>query len=126
MPNLENRTIADAKETLTSLGFNVHVDESVQDTDLVTSQMPRKGSRLLDGANVFIYTQNSSISTSVNVPNFKDLSVEQAMSVAAEANLNISLDGSGIVISQDVAADTPVEIGSVINLTLKSQLNGGW
>ena len=126
MPNLENRTVADAKETLSSLGFNVHVDESVQDTDLVTSQMPRKGARLLDGANVFIYTQNSSVSTSVNVPNFKGLSVEEAISVASESNLNISLDGSGIVISQDVAVDTAVEIGSVINLTLKSQLNGGW
>lgn len=32
----------------------------------------------------------------------------------------------GKVISQDIAADTQVEIGSVINLTLKSELNGGW
>ena len=54
------------------------------------------------------------------------MSVSEAINVASEANLNIAIDGSGIVISQDIAADSQVEIGSVINLTLKSQLNGGW
>ena len=126
MPNLENKTIAEAKSTLESLGFNVHIDESVQDSDLVTSQMPRKGAHLLKNSNVFIYTKNSSVSTSVTVPNFKGMNASEAIEAAAEANLNIALDGSGIVISQDVAADSTIEIGSVINLTLKSQLNGGW
>ena len=60
------------------------------------------------------------------MPNFKGMSVSEAQNVALESNLNISLDGSGIVISQDIAADSQIEIGSVINLTLKSQLNGGW
>ena len=60
------------------------------------------------------------------MPNFKGMSVSEAQNVALENNLNISLDGSGIVISQDIAADSQIEIGSVINLTLKSQLNGGW
>ena len=54
------------------------------------------------------------------------MTVDEAINAASEANLNIALDGSGIVISQDVAADTQIEIGSVINLTLKSRLNGGW
>ena len=126
MPNLENKTIAEAKETLTSLGFNVHVDESIPDTDLVSSQMPRKGAKLLENANVFVYSKTNDVSTSVTVPNFKGMTVTEAINVAAETNLNISLDGSGIVISQDVAADTQIEIGSVINLTLKTQLNGGW
>lgn len=126
MPNLENKTIFEATELLKSLGFIVHVDESVQDTDLVSSQMPRKGAHLLENANVFIYTENSNVTTSVTVPNFKGMTVDEAINAASEANLNIALDGSGIVISQDVAADTQIEIGSVINLTLKSRLNGGW
>jgi len=126
MPNLENRTIAEARKLLQSLGFIVHIDSSVQDTDLVTNQMPKKGAQLLDNANVFLYTENSSVSTSVTVPNFKGMSASEAINAASEYKLNIVLDGSGIVISQDIAADTSVEIGSVINLTLKSELNGGW
>ena len=126
MPNLENKTVAEARSTLESLGFNVHIDESVQDNEFVTNQMPRKGAHLLNNSNVFIYTNTSSVSTSVTVPNFKGMNASEAIEAAAEANLNIALDGSGIVISQDVAAESTIEIGSVINLTLKSQLNGGW
>lgn len=126
MPNLENKTIAEAKELLETYGFDVHIDSSVQDTELVANQMPRKGAHLLENADVFLYTDTSNIATSVTVPSFKGMSVTEAINVASEHNLNIALDGSGIVISQDVAADTSVEIGTVINLTLKSELNGGW
>lgn len=126
MPDLKNKTIAEAKSLLESYGFDVHIDSSVLDTELVTNQMPKKGAALLENADVFLYTENNNVSTSVTVPNFKGMSVTEAMNVASEYNLNISLDGSGIVISQDIAADTSVEIGTVINLTLKSELNGGW
>lgn len=126
MPDLKNKTIAEARTLLESYGFRVHIDSSVQDTDLVTNQMPKKGAQLLENADVFLYTQTSNVATSVVVPNFKGMSVSEAQNVALESNLNISLDGSGIVISQDIAADSQIEIGSVINLTLTSQLNGGW
>lgn len=126
IPNLENMTISQARALLESYGFNVHVDSSIEDTELVTNQMPKKGSRLLKNADVFLYTKSNNMSTSVTVPSFRGMSVSEALNVASEYNLNISLDGSGIVISQDIAADTSVEIGTVINLTLKSELNGGW
>ena len=126
MPDLENKTIAEARDLLQSYGFIVNVDSSAEDSELVTNQMPRKGSNLLEGANVFLYTQNSNVATSVTVPNFRGMSVSEAINAASEYKLNIVLDGSGKVISQDIAADTQVEIGSVINLTLKSELDGGW
>lgn len=126
MPDLKNKTIGEAKQILQSYGFIVHVGDSTGDDELVSNQMPKKGAQLLDGANVFLYTENHNVSTSVAVPSFKGMSVSEAQNVATEYNLNISLDGAGIVISQDVAADSQVEIGSVINLTLKSELNGGW
>lgn len=126
MPDLKNKTVAEVKTLLQNYGFDIHIDSSIQDTEIVTNQMPKKGSRLLDNADIFIYTDSNNVATSVSVPNFKGMSVAEAINVASEYNLNISLDGSGIVISQDIAADTSVEIGSVINLTLKSELNGGW
>ena len=126
MPDVRNKTVEQAKQLLSSYGFKVNVDSSIKDDELVTNQMPKKGSQLLENACVFLYTENNNVATSVTVPNFKGMSVSEAKNVALEHNVNISLDGSGIVISQDIAADTSVEIGSVINLTLKSELNGGW
>lgn len=126
IPNLTGNTISSAKNLLESYGFKVHVDNSVGEDELVVNQMPRKGAQLLENADVFLYTENNNVASSVSVPNFKGMSVTEAQNVASEHNLNISLDGSGIVISQDVAANSQVEIGTVINLTLKSELNGGW
>lgn len=124
MPNVKNKTIAEAKTLLESYGFIVHT--SANDTDIVTNQMPKTGSNLLNNANVFIYTETSEVTTSVVVPNFKGKTAAEAISIAAENNLNITLDGSGIVISQDIVAETSVEPGSIINLTLKNELDGGW
>ncbi len=126
MPDLTTKTVADSRILLESYGFNVHIDDSISDDELVVNQMPRKGAQLLDGADVFIYTDSHNMATSVVVPNFKGMSVLEAINAASEANINISLEGSGIVISQDIATDSSVEIGTVVNLTLKSQLNGGW
>ena len=126
MPDLKNKTIGEAKELLKSYGYIVNVDTSAPETEIITNQMPKKGAQLLGNACVFLYTANSNVATSVTVPNFKGMSVLEAINVATEHNLNISLDGSGIVISQDVAAESQVEIGTVISLTLKSELNGGW
>lgn len=126
IPDFKNKTVGEAKQLLKSYGFIVNVDTSVSDSELITNQMPKKGAQLLENSCVFLYTESNNVATSVTVPNFKGMSVSEAKNVALEHNLNISLDGSGIVISQDVAAETQVEIGSIISLTLKSELNGGW
>ncbi len=126
MPDVKGKTISQAKNLLNSYGFIVHIDNSISDNDIITNQMPKAGVHLLDGANVFLYTENSNVSTSVTVPNFKGKTASEAINMCSEYNLNIVLEGSGIVISQDIVADTSVEIGTVINLTLKNELNGGW
>lgn len=126
LPDLKNKTISEARQLLEAYGFNVHINESINDSDIITNQMPKKGTGLMENSDVFLYTENSNVSTSVTVPNFKGMSISEAMNVASEYNLNISLDGSGIVVGQDIAAESSVEIGSVINLTLKSELIGGW
>ena len=126
MPDVKGKTIGQAKNLLNSYGFIVHIDNSVSDDEIITNQMPKAGVHLLDGANVFLYTENSNVATSVTVPNFKGKTASEAINMSDEYNLNIVLDGSGIVISQDIVADTSVEVGTVIKLTLKNELNGGW
>lgn len=94
MPDVENKTIAEAKDLLQSYGFIVHVPDSAQSTELVINQMPKKGAHLLQNSNVFLYTDNSSVATSVIVPNFKGMTVSEAINAASEYKLNIVLDGS--------------------------------
>ena len=126
LPDVTTMTTSKAKEILEKAGFNVHISGEIDSSTLVSEQTPKPGVKLLDGANVFLYTENNNVKTSVSVPNFKGMSAAQAINSANSKNLNLVLNGTGVVISQDTASGSDVEIGSVIHLNLSAELNGGY
>ena len=85
---------------------------------VVTDQVPKSGVSLLRKSNIFLYTENNNVRTSVTVPNLIGMSAAQATNSLSSKNLNIVIDGHGIVISQSIAANTKVEQGTVITVTL--------
>lgn len=126
LTDVTNMTTSKAKEILEKAGFNVTISGEIDASTLVTEQTPKAGVKLLDGANVFLYTENNDVKTSTTVPNFKGMSAAQAINSANSKDLNLVLNGTGIVISQDTASDSEVEIGSVITLNLSAELDGGY
>lgn len=126
LPDVTNMTTAKAKETLEKYGFDVTVSGEIDSETLVTSQTPKAGVKLLDNASVYLYTENNDTKTSTTVPNFQGMSAAQAINSASSKNLNIILNGTGVVISQNTASGTQVEPGSVITLNLGDKLNGGY
>ena len=88
-------------------------------TKLVSDQVPKPGTSLLDGACVNLYTDDSDARISQEVPNLKGKSVYQARNMLAARNLNIHISGSGMILSQDPMAGSLVEEGTVINVTLQ-------
>ena len=54
------------------------------------------------------------------------MSAAQAINSANSKQLNLVLNGTGVVISQDTASNSEVEIGSVITLKLGAELDGGY
>ena len=126
LTDVTNMTTSKAKELLEDAGFNVTVSGEVDSSTLITEQTPKAGVKLLDGANVFLYTENNSVKTSTSVPNFKGMSAAQAINSANSKDLNLVLNGTGVVISQDTASGSSVEIGSVITLNLSAELDGGY
>lgn len=126
LPDVTNMTTSKAKEVLEKAGFNVNISGNIDSSTLVIEQTPKAGVKLLDGANVFLYTENNNVKTSVTVPNFKGMSAAQAINSANSKQLNVVLNGTGFVISQDTASNKEVEIGSVITLNLSAELDGGY
>lgn len=126
LPDVRSQTTAKAKEILEKSGFKVTISGEIDSHTLVTEQTPKTGVKLLDGANVFLYTENNTVKTPVTVPNFKGMTAAQAINSANSKKLNLVLNGSGYVISQDTASNSEVEIGSVITLNLNDKLNGGY
>ena len=125
LPDIRNYSVSEARKVLKEAGFNVEsLDADAQ--SIVIDQTPKPGTLLLKNSSVYLYTDENSVKTSVTVPNFKGMNAAQAINSAASKGLNLSLNGTGIVISQDTASDSNVEIGSVITVNLSQELNGGY
>ena len=116
LPDVSNRTVAEAKKILEKAGFTCST--SADSDDVVTEQYPVKGSQLTEDAIVKLYTEDDNTRVSVSVPNLIGKSFSKAKELLEEKNLNYSVTGSGIVVSQDPIGNTAVEEGTIIKITL--------
>ena len=118
VPDVRNKTIAEAEKVLKNAGFNVKVDtNNDKNISLVVDQMPKPGVQLLKDSTIMLYDNTTRVSTTV--PNLLGKTASQAISALKEANLNITIIGEGKVESQDIAPDTKVDACSVVTVTLK-------
>lgn len=116
LPNITNRTVAEAKKQLEKAGFVCST--SANSSDLVTEQYPVKGSQLMKGAVVKLYTETENTRVSKQVPNLINKNLSQVKQLLKEKNLNLSVTGSGTVVTQDPISGTSVEEGTIIKVTL--------
>ena len=127
VPNLKDKTVAEARNILSNLGFTAEVDSVVdENTTIVVDQTPKSGVAIEHGSTVYLYVNNETEKTTTTVPNIKGMTVDEATAKLKEYNLNINVSGStGIVVSQDPTYDTVVKEGSVVNVVIKEELKGG-
>ena len=120
VPDVRNKTVSEAEKILKEAGFStkIYVDGD-PNTVLVEDQTPKPGNSLPKNSTIVLYGQGSSISTSVTVPDLKGMNASEATNTLKSKNLNINIEGSGVVSSQDYAKDEQVPEGTIINVTLK-------
>ena len=77
------------------------------------------------GGTIVLYTENTEKQT-FKVPDFTGLTVSQANKLAADNNLNLEISGNSannalvVAYKQSEAAESEVEIGTVITVSFKS------
>ena len=127
VPNVVNKTVAEAKKTLTASGFNVQVNiTGDENTTLVSDQTPKSGVKLKTGATIYLYTVENEVRVSTTVPNVKGMSLSEARNTLRGAKLNVSVEGTnGIVVSQEPSYETEQEVGTVVHLVIKEELKDG-
>lgn len=118
LPDVRNKTVTEAKKILENAGFSCRFS-GTDASQVVTDQVPKPGTSLINGASVNIYTAENEARVSRQVPNLKGMSYTEAKNTLKSNNLNIHVTGTGTVLSQDPMAGTTVEEGTVINVTLK-------
>lgn len=123
VPDVRNKTVSEAEKILKNSCFSTktYVNGDANNT-LVVDQTPKPGVSLSKNSVVVLYGEGNDVATSVTVPDLKGMNASQASNTLKEKNLNISIEGSGTVISQDAAKDEKVPEGTVIKVTLKQNL----
>ncbi len=121
VPDIRNKTITEAEKNLQEAGFNTKINtKNDKNSTIVVDQVPKPGVSLSKDSIIVLYDADNAIRTSVTVPDLTGKNLSQAKSILKGLNLNISVNGSGTVVSQDPAKETKVEEGSVINVNLTS------
>ena len=123
LPDVSGKTFEEASKTLKKAGFTV-LNKSENNDYTVVSQYPKAGISLIKNSIICLYDDASEV-TSVKVPNLKGMSLSEAKAALKKKNLNIEIDGSGKVISQDIASGTKVEEGTIVTVTLRKSNGGG-
>lgn len=124
LSDVTSKTLTEARNILEASGFKVLLKASSDSNTIVTSQYPRAGISLQPGSVICLYTDDVEKVKKV-VPDLKGKTAEQAKNSLLSLNLNISTEGSGQVVSQDILAGTEVEEGTIVNVTLKDAIVGG-
>lgn len=122
IPNVENKTVAEAQKNLINAGFRCNFTITGNKNEvLVTDQVPKAGTTLPNNSLVMLYTAENNVRTSTTVPSLNGMTAAQAASSLKAKNLNIMIEGSGKVVNQEPAANTSVEQGTVVKITLKNE-----
>lgn len=116
LPNVTNKTVGEAKKILERAGFVCST--SGNSSDIIKDQYPVKGSSLLKNSIVKLYTESEDTRISTQVPNLIGKNLSQVKALLKEKNLNVSITGSGTVVSQDPIENTSVQEGTIVKVTL--------
>ncbi len=120
-----NQEAQTAKRILTDAGFVVVLNDEPSDKvteGYVTRTEPMAGSMVLPGSTVNIYVSSGPVPSTVTVPPFTTLTLEEAIKQAKAFGLNVgdtveieSDEPAGKVLYQSIAAGSQVEEGSTIS-----------
>ena len=119
VPNVENKTYAEAKKVIENAGLTFKCEG--QADDIIKEQMPKSGTQLISGGIVKAYVEGNDARVAQTVPDLKGVTLSQAKIMLKAKNLNISSTGDGIVIAQDPKAGKEADEGTVINVTLQQE-----
>jgi len=123
--NVKGMTVDAAKAKLEESGFNVICRAQDSGSSIIVDQMPKGGAYLEEGSTICIYSNENEEKVNVIVPDVRNLYIEDAVIALREMNLNVIVDGDGIVTAQSISAETEVQEGTVISITANINASGG-
>jgi len=118
VPDLRDRSVRDAVAVLNGCGLAPIV---VGDSTTVAKLLPPPGTLLAEGSTVTLYSNPMTVEAGnrIRVPNLRGKTVRQAVHDLVQAQLDVSVSGSGVVRSQTPSPGSIVEYGTVCRIVCR-------
>ena len=120
VPDVSGMTVEDATKVLKDTGFSYVLDGA---GSKVINQLPAGGARISEGSLVMLYVdKNVSLedNNKVRVPDVTGMSVVEANKLLRSYGLQMQIEGGGIAVSQQPAADEEVYPTAIVTVTFQS------
>lgn len=117
IPDLIGESFLSAESSLREKGFNVKL---IGDGEIVKDQLPSAGIESNYGSTVWLFSeQETKDEVLIAVPDFRGLQGNDAVKLAEQKGLKVSLSGSGEVVGQSVYPGKRIKSSEQINLKLR-------
>ncbi|MFP4199776.1 MAG: penicillin-binding transpeptidase domain-containing protein [Halanaerobium sp.] len=117
VPDLIGENFLEAESSLREKGFNVKL---IGEGDVVKSQLPSPDTETNYNSTVWLFSQKEAKEEMlIAVPDFRGLERSEAVKLAQQKGLEVSLDGSGEVVGQSDNPGDRIKSSKKINLKLQ-------
>ena len=122
IPNVVGMTFAQARDTLGASGFSISPSADFADDTVITNQVPKSGAALEAGSIVAVYKEGDEVQK-VEVPDVRSYGYIDAKDIFNAAGLNVRIEGTGYVLTQDVTPFEQIDKGSIVTLKCVDDIN---
>ena len=119
VPETRGLTITEAKAKLAEAGLKANITGTISETSVICDQIPKPNVEVLENSTIILYTEAGASKVMVEVPNLYGKTASEATTLLKNVGLNINIDGLGTAASQNPAAGTQTERGSIVNVSFK-------
>ncbi|MBO5476562.1 MAG: PASTA domain-containing protein [Clostridia bacterium] len=122
IPNVVGKTYTEAQQIMNESGFGIITSSEFAGDTVITNQVPKYGASLEAGATVMLYKDGDE-SQKIPVPDVRNLSSAEAVQAFKNAGLNVRVEGTGFVLTQDVTPNEYIEKGSIVTIKCVDDLS---
>lgn len=113
VPNVTNKSVESAEDTLKGKKFNPVV---IGDGDKVVKQSPTASNQLLPNGRVLLATDGD-----LTMPDMTGWTREDVLAFESLTNISVDFEGNGFVSSQSVSANTAIDSDTKVQVQLSSE-----
>lgn len=122
IPNITEKTYSEARQIAEESGFSLNTSSEFSDDTIITKQVPKSGASLEPGAIIMAYKDGDE-AQKAEVPDVRNMTSNEATSYFRNAGLNVRVEGTGYVLTQDVTPYEQIEKGSIVTIKCVDDLS---